>query len=75
MLALIEMVAGILDAWYARRLLAILAAGASLVFGLSFLAKLPSSADFNGDLARGLGYLALAVILTIAAIRSRKRDT
>ncbi len=74
MLDLLEFIVGVLDAWYLRRFLAAIGAVACLVFGLSYLLNLSSSVDFNGDLAKGAACIALAVLLVIAAIRSKRRD-
>ena len=75
MLDLIELIGGILEAWYWRRFLAALAAAASLFFGISFLLDLPASADFSSDLAKGIGCIALAALLAVAAVRSKKRSS
>ena len=74
MLSLIELIAGILDLWYSLRFLAALGAVACLILGLPFLVNLSSSADFNRDLFKGLGYIALAVLLAMVAMRSKERD-
>ncbi len=74
MLDLLEIIAGILDAWYARRLLAAIGAIACLVIGLPYLLNLSSSVDFSSDLGKGLGCLAIAVLLAIVAFRPKRRD-
>ena len=72
MLDLIGLIAGILEAWYSRRVLAGIAAIVFLVFGVPQLLNLPSSADFGIDLAKGLSCTAVAVVLLIYAFRAKK---
>ena len=72
MFDLIELVVGIIEAWYIRRFLA--AAGAVVLFwvGIPMLLGLPSSEDSTGDLVIGLGCVVFALLFAIAAIRTRK---
>ena len=72
MFDLIELVAGILEAWYLRRFIAAAGAVMLLFIGIPMLFNFPSSDDFNGDLAIGLVCVAVGLFFAIAAIRIKK---
>ena len=72
MLDLVELISAIIDAWDWRRILAIFGAAVFLYFGIPLLLGLPTSSDFIGDLAIGLGCIAIAALFVVGAIRSSK---
>ncbi len=72
MIDLIELLAGILEAWYLRRILAALGAMSLLYFGVPLLVNLPASEDFYGDLAVGLVCITFAGLLVVWVFRTRK---
>jgi hypothetical protein len=71
---LIEFIVGIYDAWYFRRIAAVIGAVVFFYFGVTYLINLPAATNFFGDLVLGFGSLALSLVCAIAAFRFKKNS-
>jgi len=71
MIDLIEFIVGIYDAWYFRRIAAVIGAVVFFYFGVTYLINLPAATNFFGDLVLGCGNLVLAFVCAVAVFRFR----